>query len=39
MAYYSKPLPNDAGTLNSLFNVAIVVGLLAFAIASTYFFG
>lgn len=39
MAYYSKPLPNDAGTLNSLFNVAIVVALFGFAIASAYFFG
>lgn len=39
MAYYSKPLPNDAGTLNSLFNVATVVILFGFAIASTYFFG
>jgi hypothetical protein len=39
MAYYTKPLADDAGTLNSLFNVAMVVTLFGFAIASVYFYG
>jgi hypothetical protein len=39
MAYYQKPLSNDVGTLNSLFNVAVIAVLFGFAIASTYFFG
>jgi len=39
MVFYSKEPPNDAGTLNSVFNVAVVVVLFGFAIASAYFFG
>lgn len=36
MAYYHDQMPNDVGLLNSLFNVAMIVGLLGFAILAAY---
>jgi hypothetical protein len=39
MAYYQHTAPSDAGFLNSVFTVAVIAGLLAFAIAATYIVG
>lgn len=39
MAFHSDRNPNTTGELNTAFNVLMVVALLAFAIASTYFYG
>ena len=39
MAYYQNTTPNDAGLLNSVFTVAVIAGLLAFAIAATLVVG
>jgi hypothetical protein len=39
MAFYSDKKPNNVGELNTAFNVLMVVVLLAFTIASTYFYG
>jgi len=39
MAYYQNTAPNDAGLLNSVFTVAVVAGLLAFAVAATLIAG
>jgi len=38
MAYYSDH-PDNAGTLNSIFNVLVITAMLAFAFASVYFYG
>lgn len=40
MAYYhDHQVPNDAGLLNSIFMVAVVAGLLGFALLSAYVVG
>lgn len=39
MAYYQNTAPNGAGLLNSVFTVAVVAGLLAFAVAATLIAG
>lgn len=39
MAYYHHTMPNDEGSLNSIFTVAMIAGLLAFAIMATYIVG
>lgn len=42
MAYYhhhSTDIEEDAGSLNSTFNVLVIVALVAFTITSTYFYG
>jgi hypothetical protein len=39
MAFHLDRSPNTAGELNTAFNVLMIVALLGFAIASTYFYG
>jgi hypothetical protein len=39
VAFYHDRRPNDAGSLNSVFTVVMVVALFAFAVAATYLAG
>jgi len=39
MAFFHDHVPNDAGSLNSLFIVSMIAALLGFAVVEAFLFG